>query len=108
MKQSIVNMVWIGDTISPIAALCIKSFIKNRMHIKLNAYNLARGIPQDVELCNANLIIPKKMYLHTWGSYAAFVDVFRWKLMYDTGGYYVDTDVLCLQRFDFKDEVVVA
>ena len=23
------------------------------------------------------------------------------------GGYYVDTDVLCLQRFDFKDEVIV-
>ena len=41
------------------------------------------------------------------GSYAAFADLFRWKLMYDTGGYYVDTDVLCLQKFDFKEDVVV-
>ena len=41
------------------------------------------------------------------GSYAAFADLFRWKLMYDAGGYYVDTDVLCLQRFDFKEDVVV-
>ena len=27
------------------------------------------------------------------GSYAGFADLFRWKLIYDTGGYYVDTVV---------------
>lgn len=63
---------------------------------------------QDVELCDANLIIPKKDVFKHMGSYAAFADLFRWKLMYDTGGCYVDTDVLCLQRFDFKEDVVIA
>lgn len=43
MKESIVNMVWIGDKISPIEALCMKSFIQNCMHVKLNAYNLVGG-----------------------------------------------------------------
>lgn len=43
MKQSIVNMVWIGDRISPIEALCMKSFIKNGMHVKLSVYNLVGG-----------------------------------------------------------------
>lgn len=100
-------MVWIGDTISPIEALCMKSFIKNGMHVKLKVYNLVGGIPQDVELCDASLIIPKKDIFKHMGSYAAFADLFRWKLMYDTGGYYVDTDVVCLQQFDFKEDVVV-
>ena len=43
MKQFAVNMVWIGDTISPIEALCMKSFIQNDMHVKLNVYNLVGG-----------------------------------------------------------------
>lgn len=107
MKQSIINMVWVGDAISPIEALCMKSFIQNGMHVKLNAYNLVGGVPQDVELCDANLIIPKKEVFKHMGSYAAFADLFRWKLMYNKGGYYVDTDVLCLQRFEFKEDVIV-
>lgn len=107
MKQSIVNMVWIGDIISPIEALCMKSFIHNGIDVKLHTYNLVEGVPQDVEVCDANLIIPKKDVFTHMGSYAAFADLFRWKLMYDIGGYYVDTDVLCLQRFDFKEDVVV-
>lgn len=65
------------------------------------------GIPQDVELCDASLIIPKKDIFKHMGSYAAFADLFRWKLTYDTGGYYVDTDVVCLQQFDFKENLVV-
>ena len=59
MKQSIVNMVWIGDIISPIEALCMKSFIHNGIDVKLHTYNLVEGVPQDVEVCDANLIIPK-------------------------------------------------
>lgn len=43
MKESIVNMVWIGDKISPIEALCMKSFIQNGMHVRLNAYHLVGG-----------------------------------------------------------------
>jgi hypothetical protein len=32
-------------------------------------------VPQDVELCDVNLIIPKKDVFTHMGSYAAFVDV---------------------------------
>lgn len=43
MKQFAVNMVWIGDIISPIEALCMKSFIQNGMHVRLSVYNLVGG-----------------------------------------------------------------
>lgn len=49
--------------------------LKNRMHVKSKAYNLVG--PQDVELCDANLIIPKKDAFTHMGSYAAFADLFR-------------------------------
>ncbi len=107
MKNNIVNMVWIGDSISPLEALCMKSFIENCMHVKLYVYNLLKGVPQDVELCDANCIIPKNEVFKHKGSYAAFADLFRWKLMYEKGGYYVDTDVICLKPFDFREDVVI-
>ena len=107
MQQSIVNMIWIGEKVSPIEALCMKSFIYNGMHVKLSVYNLVGGVPQDVELCDANLIIPQKNIFKHKGSYAAFADLFRWKLMYEYGGYYSDTDVICLKKFDFETDVVI-
>lgn len=60
MKQSMVNIVWMGDAISPITPLCMKFYIQKDMYVRLNVYNLAGGVPQDVELCDTNLIISKK------------------------------------------------
>ncbi len=36
------------------------------------------------------------------GSLAAFSDLFRYKLLMDRGGWWVDTDIFCLKPFDFK------
>lgn len=107
MNSSIVNMLWIGTNISPIEALSMKSFLKNGMHVKLHAYNLLGGVPHDVELCDANLIIPQKEIFKHLGSYAAFADLFRWKLMYEHGDYYADADVVCLKRLKFDESVVI-
>jgi hypothetical protein len=40
------------------------------------------------------------------GSYAGFSDVFRYKLLYDHGGWYTDLDVTCLKRPNFTTEYV--
>lgn len=42
------------------------------------------------------------------GSYSAFSNQFRYTLLYDKGGWWVDTDVVCLRRFDFDDDFVFA
>lgn len=107
MNENIVNMIWVGEKISPIEALCMKSFIKNGMQVRLHTYHSIEGVPQEVELCNASLILPESEVFTYKGSYAIFADLFRWKLMVEQAGYYADTDVICLQAFDFKQEVVV-
>ena len=43
MKQSIVDMVWIGDITNSIESLRMKPFVKNGMHVKLIVYNLVRS-----------------------------------------------------------------
>src|SRR5206468_3047474 len=35
------------------------------------------------------------------GSLAAFSDLFRYRLLLDQGGWWVDADVFCLKPFDF-------
>ena len=40
------------------------------------------------------------------GSIAGFSNYFRYKLLYDKGGYWVDTDTICLKKFDFPEEYV--
>ena len=46
MNQSTVNMVWVGNSISQIEALCMKSFIRCGMSVKLHAYNVIKGVPK--------------------------------------------------------------
>ncbi len=40
------------------------------------------------------------------GSYAGFANLFRYKLLLEKGGWWVDLDTICLRPFDFPGEYV--
>jgi mannosyltransferase OCH1-like enzyme len=42
------------------------------------------------------------------GSFAGFANFFRYQLLLQTGGWWVDTDLICLKPFDFQTEYVFA
>ena len=60
---------------------------------------------------DANKIIPEKDIFTTHGystndgSYAAFSDWFRWRLLYEKGNFWVDMDVICLRPFAFSEDL---
>jgi hypothetical protein len=107
----IVNSLWIGDALSTVELLTIYSFMDKGHPFRLWLYSpLKTTLPEEVEICDANLIIPeekvfayrdKNKYGHGKGSVAGFSDIFRYKLLYDRGGWWVDMDVTCLRRLDF-------
>ena len=71
------------------------------------AYSDINGVPSDVTIRDASEIIePSKVFKHR-NSYAAFADLFRWALLGKRGGYYCDTDVLCLKPFEFSESIVI-
>ncbi|MBL0171623.1 MAG: hypothetical protein IPP90_12990 [Gemmatimonadaceae bacterium] len=41
------------------------------------------------------------------GSVSGFSNFFRYRLLHDRGGWWVDTDVVCLRHFEFPDECVL-
>lgn len=102
-----IQMLWVGNQLSPIEQLCMKSFLYHGHQVDLYAYTDIKGVPSGVNMCDANEIVESEKVFKHMGSYAAFADLFRWALLRSRGGYYCDTDVLCLKPFEFSESIVI-
>ena len=114
MAQPIVHGLWIGDWLGPMQLLTIKSFMAHGYDFHLWAYNQnVAPLPAGVELKDAGELIPENQVFKYppngpldvsfgTGSYAGFSDIFRYKVLYEHGGWYTDMDVTCLKRPDFN------
>jgi len=109
-----VHGLWIGNKLSVIELLTIKSFISNGHDFHLWAYETIGNLPEGVILRDANQIIPQKdIIVRKYndpvtgvgkGSVGApFSDIFRYKLLYEHGGWWVDMDVTCLKPLQFEE-----
>jgi hypothetical protein len=117
-SNKIVHGMWVGNTLSKLELLTIHSFLDHGHEFHLWAYSKIRTtLPREVVIQDATEIIPnagifKKRDTDTEtgvgkGSLGApFSDIFRFKLLYEKGGYWVDMDVTCLKPFNFSDEYV--
>jgi glycosyltransferase involved in cell wall biosynthesis len=107
--------MWFGETLSRLELLTLHSFTHFGHEFHLWAYDdLTRaGLPKGVVLKDATKIIPRKNVFakkhadpetgvgrNSFG--APFSDLFRFKLLRDKGGIWVDMDVTCLRPLDFK------
>lgn len=107
MTTPIIQSLWIGDALSNLEKLCIRSFLDNGHAFHLYAYSDIDGVPGDALMKDAGEILPKSaVYRHRRGSLASFADWFRWELLLQRGNWWVDMDVVCLRQFDFADAVV--
>ncbi len=102
-----IKSLWIGDSLSPIEQLALSSFIHHGHSVELFTYGKVRNIPSGVTLRNGEEILAKKkifMY-NKRPSYAAFANWFRYVMLYKEGGVWIDTDVVCLQPFNFQQAI---
>lgn len=107
------HSLWIGKRLGHTELLTLFSFKEKGHKIILWTYQPIENLPEEFEQRDANEIIPEnKVFKYgenskiDWGkgSYAGFSDIFRYKLLYEYGGWWVDMDVTCLKPFDIKDE----
>lgn len=112
-----VNGLWIRGVLSPLELLTIHSFIGNGYTFNLWTYDKPDVYPQldNLLVKDAREIIPEEnvfsynesnQFGHGKGSFAGFSDIFRYRLLYLHGGWWVDMDVTCLKRFDFQTDYV--
>ncbi len=104
-----VRSLWIGGPLSVVEILCIRSFQAHGHPFVLYTYGGVDNLPDGVTIEDANAILPAaEIFQAHGGSYAAFSDWFRWEVLARVGGWWVDTDIVCLAPFDFPDDVVLA
>lgn len=114
VENKIVNGLWIsldGAPLSNLERLCIYSFCANGHDFHLWTYGDLPNIPADtspgkVVVRDAAEILPQSKMFFVKKSLAGFSDWFRWKLMRDVGGWYVDMDIVALRPLAFEEGIV--
>jgi hypothetical protein len=109
MDNPVVQSLWIGNRLSALERLAISSFLANGHEYHLYCYGAVEGVPNGATLKNGNDILPEsRLFAYTdgfaKGSFAAVSNSFRYKLLLERGGWWVDTDVVCLRPFELTDE----
>lgn len=110
---TVVQSFWFGSALPALQVLSLRSFLAHGHDVHLYAFEPIDNLPDGVRLLDASAILPRDS-VFTYakgfgrGSPSAFSNVFRYQLLHDRGGWWVDTDVVCLRPFDFADAFVFA
>jgi len=106
-ENKVMQSLWVGSSLSPMEQLSIRSYIRQGHDYHLYTYEQVTNVPSEVVTMNANEIIPlATMHYSKFPKLALFADFFRYKLLLDKGGWWTDTDAVCIKPFDFPLEYV--
>jgi hypothetical protein len=102
---------WHGP-LDPMAYSCLASFPHVGAELRLYSYDDKLDAPPGVELADARQICPDPSLMARYlafgkPSLAKFADMFRYKLIRDTGCCWVDTDIICLKKPDISRDPIV-
>jgi hypothetical protein len=98
------NSFWLGSELDPLAAACLHSFTEMGHAVTLFTYDSLRGVPPGVAIEDAATILPRDSVVvqKKTGSVALFSDRFRYELLQQNRGVWIDCDLLCLQPIELK------
>ncbi len=97
----VIQRLWIGERLSPMERLSITSFLRNGHPFHLYVYGKPDGVPEGTVVLDANEILPSSRIFKyaAHNTYAGFANFFRYKLLSEKGGWWVDADTVCLKPF---------
>ena len=100
MRQRFQSFWW-GEALSPYEWLCLKSFADFGHAFDLYTFDPDIVVPSGIRVCDASEVVnPSEFFAPEGGvgkgSPPAFANLFRYKLLAQKGGWWVDTDVVCL------------
>jgi len=96
---------WHGE-LNPYAFGCLSSFAQNGTSLIVYSYDPLIELPKGVQLGDARRIYANPDAVRHYRvdgkpSLATFADMFRYRMIRETGRCWVDADILCLDRPDF-------
>jgi hypothetical protein len=102
---------WHGP-LDALTSCCMASFAHFGAPLRLYSYDLRLAPPPGVELADARRICADETLVSRYiaagkPSIATFADMFRYRMIRETGCCWVDSDILCLRAPDLAGEPVV-
>ncbi len=110
-ENNIINSLWIGNHLSNLEILTLHSFTSKGHEFHLWTYEKIDNLPAGIVIMDASTIISRdKIFNYKEnsiqgigkGSYAGFSDIFRFRLLFLEGGWWVDMDLTCLRYFEIE------
>jgi hypothetical protein len=110
MPRERIQSLWVGTRLSTMERLSIASFLFHGHDYHLFTYGPVEGLPAGAVREDAREVLPESSIFQyrDFESYAGFANFFRYKLLLERGGWWVDTDAVCLRPFDFPEPYVIA
>jgi hypothetical protein len=102
---------WHG-TLHPFAYACLASFPRVGAGLRVFSYDGRLDLPPGVRLEDARVIcadesLTRRFIANGKASIASFADMFRYRMIRETGYCWVDTDVLCLMKPAFGNDDMI-
>ena len=105
-KQNlVVQSLWVGDRLSRMEYYSIKSFLVLMTHFIFTLITKLKMFKGTI-IKNAAEIMPLKEVFYLQTTSLPFSDIWRYKLLYEKGGYWVDVDMIAIKRFNFKEPFI--
>ena len=100
----VIQMFWHGSPLSRVERVSLASFAHHGHAVHLYVYDEPSGVPHGVTLKDAEAILPQRLIFRhrRTQSLALFADWFRYRLLFERGGIWADTDMVCLKPFDYS------
>ena len=101
----VARSLWIGPALTALEWACLSSFVTHGAQFELFTDDLSRRVPTGVTLRSSQELLGRKTYRYGPrsgshnGSLAMSADIARLRALQRFGGWWVDTDVLCLKSF---------
>lgn len=93
------NSMWVGAALGPLERACLRSFLAQGHPVRLWTYGPVDGVPEGVEVCAADDVVPAAAMApyRAVGALTVVANRFRYALQRASLGPWVDCDVLCLR-----------
>ena len=88
--------LWIGPSLSIMEQTCINSFLQKHTAFILYTYSDISNVPYGTIVKDANTVILQEEY-SKYDNPSFFSNLFRYTLLYELGGIWVDMDLVCIQ-----------
>lgn len=101
----IANLLWVEGQLGPIERACLRSIVAQGHRVDLWHYRPLSGVPEGVNLRDGGEVVAtKRLFRHIpTGSYALFSDLFRYEVLRQNRGIWLDCDVYLLKPIPLGD-----